>query len=413
MYFLQETEVRERALSLRHQMMIGLAVALVAAAGLSSTLDGALRDANERTRSAAKRLDTVIVVALVAIWDRVDQRDGLLRELAARTGSRVEIRDHNGVTIAAAGDARCQSYLMAAVEPHGFVALCDDGAEMKVLAMRVGAPVVAAALVWLIAHALARRLTVPLETLRRTAEIYAAGRLDERADGPSGVYEIEALKNSLHAMADRIRARVETQRDVLAAVSHDLRSPVARLRLLVDLADANVGVDQIAPEMSVEIDLLASLIDNLLASVRLDFQALRVQKCSVPQEVERAAAGRLVACDTAQSIYADPTLLVRALAILIDNAFCHGAAPVSVTMLITSSAQGLCVDDSGKGFAESVLAAAPQPFRRGPKAAGHGVGLGLHLARRIAEAHGGTLQLSNRDGGGGRAIIWFRDLGKQ
>jgi two-component system, OmpR family, sensor kinase len=387
--------------------MIGLAVVLLAAAGLSLVLDAMLRDSHERARAAAKRLDSVIVLSVAAAWDRADLRDGLIRELAKRTARRVELRDPAGTTLFAAGDEQCARFVVALVDSRGSVALCDDEAPHRELAMRMAVPLAAAAVTWLCALVLARRLTRPLDMLRQMAENYTSGDLAKRVDQRSGIYEIEALAVALHAMAKRIGARIESQRDVLAAVSHELRSPVARLRLLVDLIDIQGDVAAITPEMSVELDQLSVLIDDLLASARIDFDAVRMQDCNVALLVDGVARGRQVSCEGDTCVRADPSLLAHALGILIDNAFRHGAAPVSVAIARRHDAVGVCVSDSGPGFDDEVLSRELRPFTRGPQATGAGVGLGLHLVRRIAQAHGGSLILSNRAAGGASATMWM------
>jgi signal transduction histidine kinase len=194
---------------------------------------------------------------------------------------------------------------------------------------------------------------------------------------------------------------------VLAAVSHELRSPVARLRLLVDLIDIQADVATITPEMSVELDHLSLLIDDLLASARIDFDAVRMQDCNVALLVDGVARGRQVSCDGDTCVRADPSLLARALGILIDNAFRHGAAPVNITVTRRYDAVSVCVSDSGPGFDVEVLCRELRPFTRGPQATGAGVGLGLHLVQRIAQAHGGSLILSNSTAGGASATIWM------
>jgi two-component system, OmpR family, sensor kinase len=401
------SELPGSAFSLQKHLMICLAVVLLAAAGLSSALDAMLRDSRERARSAAKRLDSVIVLGLAAAWDRAEVRDGFIRELANRTGRRVELRDLTGTTLFAWGDESCATFVEASVENRGSVALCDDGALHRDLAMRIIAPLAAAAVIWLCALVLARRLTGPLDRLRQTAETYASGDLAKRIDQRSGVYEIEVLAEALQTMANRVAVRIESQRDVLASVSHELRSPVARLRLLVDLIDIKADVATITPEMSAELDQLSLLIDNLMASARIDFDAVRKQECSIGLAVASVARGRQVRCYADGWVHADPTLLARALSILIDNAFSHGAAPVSVSVQYTNANVGVTVSDCGPGFDAEVLSRGLPRFMRGSKAIGSGVGLGLHLVRRIAEAHAGSLVISNGVEGGANAVIWI------
>jgi len=271
---------------------------------------------------------------------------------------------------------------------------------------------------WTAAGRIARRISRPIYELTRAAQELGQGNLAARASlGHGGIDEIGVLSSAFNDMAVRLERQLTEQRELLAAVSHELRTPLARIRLLVEIArQARVTpatLDEIERE-AIEID---TLVGELLASARLEFQAVTRKPLEAGEVARRALerageeAGRLAPAAAALPFVADPTLVARALANLIDNARKHGGGLDGITVRAGAGADGATVvfevTDRGAGFAPGDEERVFDRFYRGGAEPGHhgSLGLGLALVRRIAVAHGGRADAANRPGGGARVTL--------
>lgn len=266
---------------------------------------------------------------------------------------------------------------------------------------------VIAAVVGMIAYPVVRHLTRRLERLRAGVEQFGAGALAVRVPVEGGD-EVAAVAGSFNAAARRIEQLVESHRSLLANASHELRSPLARLRMAVDLYDgsderqgkeiiANLGeIDALVEEI-----LLASRLNHvggLEQTVRLDLTALAAEEC--------ALHGVPVSGRPAE-LKGDPRLLKRMIRNLALNALKHGKPPVTVEVGMADGKAVLTIRDHGPGLPggeeERVFEAFYRPSGRSE--AGGGWGLGLALVKQIAELHGGTVRYENADGGGARFVV--------
>jgi signal transduction histidine kinase len=267
---------------------------------------------------------------------------------------------------------------------------------------------------WTAAGRIARRISRPIYELTRAAQDLGQGNLAARASlGHGGLDEIAVLSSAFNDMAVRLEQQLTEQRELLAAVSHELRTPLARIRLLVEIArQAQVTPAAVRPATlddiereAIEID---TLVGELLASARLEFQAVTRKPLEAGEVARRALeragedAGKLAPAASALPFVADPTLMARALANLIDNARKHGGGLDGVVVRGGDGTVVFEVSDRGPGFAPGDEQRVFDRFYRGGKDAGsHGsLGLGLALVRRIAVAHGGRADATNRSGGG-------------
>jgi len=247
--------------------------------------------------------------------------------------------------------------------------------------------------------------TQPLKRLATAAE--ALGRdLDAPPLPVAGSAEMRHAAQAFNAMQAQIRALVQERERALAAVSHDLRTPLTRLRLRCELVDD----ETLRAQLDKDISAMASLIDSTLGYLRerssneplraLDLNALlesladdaRVQGRSVTVHgfIEDSYPGRL-------------SSLRRALQNLIDNAFKYGATEVTLEALDDATSVRLNVSDNGPGIAPQELTKVTQPYYRPDPArsrADGSVGLGLAIASDVARQHGGRLELSNQANGG-------------
>ena len=270
--------------------------------------------------------------------------------------------------------------------------------------------VVAAVALWLTAARLSRRIARPLSLVVRLAEDLGAGKLDARAAPSVWSWSEERLvAESLNRMAERLQAQLAAERELLAAVSHELRTPLGHMRLIVETAQEGRLDDRALRELERELREMDALVGDVLASSRLGFATLASERLDAGDLARRALERcgcdpGLVVAPPGLSVDADPTLLARALANLVENAVRHAGGPTRVGVSTDGDLVRYEIDDAGPGFDDP--ARAFEGSRRRARAPAHGtLGLGLALVRRIAVAHGGTAGAENRAGGGAR--VWL------
>jgi signal transduction histidine kinase len=258
----------------------------------------------------------------------------------------------------------------------------------------------------------ARFVTRRLEKLEAGVRRLGAGDLAARVE-VEGDDELASLAASFNQAAERLQALVEGQRRVLASASHELRSPLTRLRMGLELAREEAGDrGQRLVEAVAEVEELDALVEELLIAGRLELQS------PAPAD-ESVDVGELLAAEAARTgasvvrvrapFRGDARLLRVMLRNLLENARRHGlGGPVEAGVEPrsgTSPAVVVWVADRGPGVPESERERIFEPFYRPP---GHaegrdgGVGLGLYLVRRIARWYGGTATCLAREGGGTR-----------
>lgn len=240
---------------------------------------------------------------------------------------------------------------------------------------------------------LARHLTGRLERLRLAVDELGRGALAARVE-VSGRDEVAELARSFNRSAERIEALVEGQRRVLASTSHELRSPLARLRLALEMLD---GADEarraaLVGEATRDIEELDTLIGDILLASRLDAGAATTPLAPVElgvlarQEAEPFGAR----VEGQATVDGDERMLRRLLRNLLENASRHGAPPITVEV----RADGLVVTDAGPGIPVEERERVFAPFYR-PESGVEGVGLGLSLVARIARHHGWSARVAD------------------
>ena len=281
---------------------------------------------------------------------------------------------------------------------------------------------------------MARSITRGLEHLAHTAERVSTGDRTTRAYVQSGD-EVELVADAFNRMVQRL-AEMQTRekeleqarRALVAAVSHDLRTPLTSLRAMIEAVNDGVVTDEASVKRylalaQAEIHSLSSLVDDLFELTQLDAGALNWTK-------EPASLHDLIS-DTLESMQAqalakgvtligsvepsvDPVLMnsfkiQRVLYNLVQNAIRHTPAggTISVTALLCAGARDVqvLVADTGEGIAADDLPHVFEPFYRGEKSRardGSGAGLGLTIARGIVQAHGGALVATSQPGQGSR-----------
>lgn len=261
------------------------------------------------------------------------------------------------------------------------------------------------------AYPVVRRLTRRLEALERGVEQFGAGDLGHRVDA-EGRDEVAAVALSFNRAAQRIEDLVRANRALLANASHELRSPLARLKMAVEMAEDAPPEQRRALRSEIDRDIreLDSLVEEVLLASRLDAQvALRIEPVDLlGLLVEEAARVGASAEGEAVLVQADERLLRRALRNLLENARRYGGDEVDATVRRGAAGQvEVQVCDRGPGVPLACREQVFEPFFRLP---GHaeragGVGLGLSLVRQIAARHGGSVRCLAREGGGSCFLI--------
>ena len=259
-----------------------------------------------------------------------------------------------------------------------------------------------------------RGLTRRLEHLKQGVEAFGSGALHQRV-AEDGRDEVAALGASFNLAAGRIEALLRSHQSLLANASHELRSPLARLKMAVTMLDDAPPAQRSAlrAEINTNISELDALVEEVLLASRLDgsaaFDLQPVALLALAAE-EASRLGATVSGHDLQ-VRGDERLLRRALRNLLENAQRYGGNEVSVSVEATEkgSAPGTVVKvcDRGPGVPETYRERIFEPFFRLP---GHaeregGVGLGLALVRQIALRHGGQVQCLPREGGGSCFVI--------
>jgi len=256
------------------------------------------------------------------------------------------------------------------------------------------------------AYPVVRRITGRLERLQKSVDALGEGRLSTRVP-VEGNDEVAHLAESFNRSAARIEALVSAQKSLLANASHELRSPLARIRMAVQLMDAPPD-SPMQKELTRNIAELDQLIEEILLASRLD---AATEDSFASEEVDLAAllaeeCARIDARLDAEPLVVtgDARLLRRMVRNLLENAQRHGNGTAVEAALhgLPGERVGIEVCDRGAGVPESERERIFEPFYRLPGARERdgGVGLGLSLVRQIARRHGGDVACLAREGGG-------------
>jgi len=248
------------------------------------------------------------------------------------------------------------------------------------------------------AYPVVRRLTRRLERLQHSVEAWGGGQLATRV-AVEGEDEVARLAASFNGAAARIEALVGAQKSLLANASHELRSPLARIRMAAELM-----ADQAAPGVQAELRRNVAELDQLIDEVLLASRLDAVGASMPPREevdltgilAEECARVGATLQAGAHSVLGESRLLRRMVRNLLENAVRYGAGSSVDVRLIGAGDAALRLDvcDGGPGIPEPERERVFEPFYRvaGASETAGGVGLGLSLVRQIARHHGGEAQ---------------------
>ena len=264
------------------------------------------------------------------------------------------------------------------------------------------------------AYPVMARITGRLEALRRSVEAWGAGDQARRA-AVDGDDEIAAVATSFNRAADRVERLLGAHKALLAHASHELRSPLARLRVAVEMLAAKPDPDML-PSIERDIAELDALVDEILLASRLDQTTPPADEpvdclALAAEEAARARAVLHHADGVAYEVRGEPRLLRRLIRNLLENAGKHGRPPVEIELdRVVEQGRAwivIGVHDRGPGIPEAERARVFEPFYRpaGWAEAAGSWGLGLSIVRQIAEAHGGFAVCEPRPGGGASFVL--------
>ncbi|MFZ6648973.1 HAMP domain-containing sensor histidine kinase [Undibacterium sp. TJN25] len=255
-------------------------------------------------------------------------------------------------------------------------------------------------------YPIVRRLTRRLERLQGSVDAWGNGQLSTRV-AVEGNDEVASLAVSFNQSAARIEALLHAQKSLLANASHELRSPLARIKLAVELMQSQPK-EEMQQELGRNIAELDQLIDEILLTSRLDAvkgdQDSREQVDLTAMLAEECARVNAHLETELATIHADARLIRRMLRNLLENARRYGS-DAGIDVALQKMQDGMLqldVCDRGPGVPEAEREHIFDPFYRlpGARESDGGVGLGLSLVRQIATRHGGSVQCLPRAGGG-------------
>ncbi|MDR0449324.1 MAG: HAMP domain-containing histidine kinase [Rickettsiales bacterium] len=270
--------------------------------------------------------------------------------------------------------------------------------------------------VWLLASLLIASVVITpfiiahtrsIRRIAKAANFFGRG-MDMPGFAPTGTHEIRAAAKALISMKERLDRYNRTRTDMLNAVSHDLKTPLARMKL--GLENGNAGNEMLLSE----IDNMSGMIGGYLAFARGELPE-EEQDVSLAPMLARLARDldnkrvkiELSLPESPVLFYARPTALARAFTNILVNALNHAKSKARITETDSDEFVEVVIDDDGKGIPENKRKDAVQPFVRldSARASDGGTGLGLTIAKQAVENHGGQLLLEDSPLGGLRVRV--------
>ena len=253
------------------------------------------------------------------------------------------------------------------------------------------------------AYFIAQQVARPLKRFARAAQLVGQGATPQPLP-EHGVYEISTVAHAFNQMSANLAAYERERALVLAGISHDLRTPLARVRLAAEMS-TDAGLHE---ELCADVEQMDAVIHQFLDYARLDENEamVSIDLAALVQETAQRFKARAVSLaldlQPLAPLTVRPLLLTRALSNLLDNAIKYGGGEITVQLRRLDRAVELSVADRGAGIPEAQRAAVTRPFVRLESARSDvtGSGLGLAIVERAMRIHGGSFHLEERAGGG-------------
>ena len=260
-----------------------------------------------------------------------------------------------------------------------------------------------------------RQLSAPLKRLVIAARLFGQGRSVRLPVDVDTASEMAEVYRAFNQMTDDVEQAGRERELMLAGVSHDLRTPLTRLRLSLELLDSD---NDLTNDMVRDIEDMNAILDQFLAFIR-DGRDEPMEACDLNELISSVVApyiqqGRPIrlCLEEMPSLELRRVSIKRMLVNLLENALRYGAQGIEVAASVVSDEHAahvvISVLDRGPGLAPEDLQRIFNPFYRGDQArGGQGAGLGLAIVQRIAAQHGGKVELQNRAGGGLEASVYL------
>jgi two-component system osmolarity sensor histidine kinase EnvZ len=259
-----------------------------------------------------------------------------------------------------------------------------------------------------VAFVFLRNQVRPIRRLARVAEAFGKGRVAPYK--PSGALEVRAAGRAFLDMRARIERQIEQRTMMLSGVSHDLRTPLTRLKLGLSMLDSGPETEDLLRDVEEMEALLTAFLDFARADALDDPESvdiLALARKVVDDAIRMGGQVELVLPEAAPEVALRPGAVRRALSNLLVNALRYGSQ-ARLTLTVLDRAVRFSVEDDGPGIAPEDRDRAIRPFARLDEARnqnrGGGVGLGLAIANDIARSHGGTMRLSRSEEMGGLRV---------
>jgi signal transduction histidine kinase len=369
----------------------------------------------------------VVAVQLIAPDGKVIKRSGLAPDTALIPVTQFDLSLRRGIPDDAVPSDNMRISGQRVNTPTGtYTVLVGGGSEAVEATARTvallfacGAPIIiavaASASYWLV-----RRSLQSVDAIRSRVADISASDLAERVPVPTSRDEISALAVTMNEMLARIEAGHRMQQRFVSDASHELRSPLATIisglevvEAHPELLDAELAVGTLLPEAH----RMRALIEDLLLLARADEQRLVLRNEQVIlgdlAEVEAARVQRDTGCEihtdiAPASLIGDPAAMGRVIRNLMENAVRHAKSRVDIRVGSRDGAAVLTVSDDGTGIAPADRGRVFERFVRLDEArarSGGGTGLGLAIVAEVVAAHGGTVTIDDRPGGGTAMIV--------
>jgi two-component system osmolarity sensor histidine kinase EnvZ len=291
--------------------------------------------------------------------------------------------------------------------PYWIALQTPEEAESAGLVTALALSVALGALAALTGYLIQRRLNKPLQNLADAARRVSAGDAPAPlpVDGPTEIAQVSAAFNQ---MTDALQQMEATRALMLAGISHDIRTPLTKLRLAMAMASGPGHDEAFVGAAESYLDQIDTILQQFM-----DYAGSGEREGAQPGDLN-ALASQLAAdfaglghnfelsLGTLPPFSFKPIAMMRLLMNLMQNAVVYGGSGFAVRTWADADTVYVAVGDRGKGLDADELEKLKAPFQRGKNARGHsgGTGLGLAIVERIARMHGGTLQFHPRDGGG-------------
>lgn len=308
-------------------------------------------------------------------------------------------------------DTESTSTFVIAYDIEAELAEINSAARVWAIATAVTLAVIAAA-----AALVTTRLLRPLRQMRETAERVSAQSLSERLP-IQGRDDVSDLAQTMNDMLDRLDQALDSQRQLLSDVGHELKTPITIVRGYLEVVDPDDPGDvRDTRDLAVdELERMGNLVQELASAAALHgpspIKPVPIDAADLLRQILRKVQGidgaDVSAGDVAEIVTSlDPARTTQAVLQLAQNAVTHGGGRIVLSSRSTDGHLELIVRDFGPGVPDAAKVRVFDRFRRGADAATRGgSGLGLNIVQLIARAHGGTVRVEDADGGGAQFVI--------